>query len=251
MKIIVCSDTHYDVSDREIKRNEDVDKTFGEVIENAIENEVDIFVHCGDVFDNNRPTTDAIAMLIRQLNKLEEAEIKTFILVGNHDIISQNGRTSALEPIKAINYKYIKVVEKPEVKKFKNGVTLLFMPHIAKAHLGGEDLLMGLQDFWEYKIKELLKKSTDTVIGFAHHNIEGATSGSEAWMVKGDEQILPKSIFENRKIKMIFDGHIHKPQILKKKSCKVVVVGSVECLNMGEKDEDKKFAILEVGNEES
>ncbi|MNC75447.1 Calcineurin-like phosphoesterase superfamily domain protein [compost metagenome] len=65
-------------------------------------------------------------------------------------------------------------------------------------------------------------------------------------MIKGDDQKIPPELFENRKIRYVFDGHIHKPQQFKKGNSKVVIVGSVECLNMGEREESKRYAIWEV-----
>lgn len=245
MKIAICADTHYDLNDGELKRTEDIDRTFNNIISEAIGEEIDVFIHLGDAFDNNHPTADSIAKFIRAISNLEYSMKKTFLMVGNHDIISQAGRTSALEVIDAIGYRNINVVSVPKVVTIGD-VSLMFLPHMAKAHIIEQGYEGDLQNFWEETISDMFKKCTDRILIFAHHNISGAVSGSEAWMIKGDEQILPDSIFENRKVIYVFDGHIHKPQVLKKKKTDVIIVGSAECLNMGEKDDAKKFVIVEV-----
>ena len=67
------------------KREADFREAFYEVIEAAIEENVDALVHAGDLFDSSRPGIEALSDALEGLKRLDEADIPFLSIVGNHD----------------------------------------------------------------------------------------------------------------------------------------------------------------------
>ncbi len=93
LRIAHISDTHLGyralpISDPRTGRNQrsvDIERAFGWVIDDILQRGVDLVIHSGDLFHHTRPAFPAIGAAIRQLRKLERAEIPTFVIAGNHD----------------------------------------------------------------------------------------------------------------------------------------------------------------------
>lgn len=87
------SDTHlgYRSSGRpepETGRNQrtvDVELAFTRTIDDIIDQRVDMVIHSGDVFHHARPTWQSMRHFIRQMRRLEDANIPTLVIAGNHD----------------------------------------------------------------------------------------------------------------------------------------------------------------------
>ena len=67
------------------EREADFREAFYEVIEAAIEENVDALVHAGDLFDSSRPGIEALSDALEGLKRLDEADIPFLSIVGNHD----------------------------------------------------------------------------------------------------------------------------------------------------------------------
>jgi hypothetical protein len=84
MKYIVFSDQHlesklYNIPELE-QDNRDL---FKMVIDKALENEVDYLVSVGDLFDNNKPSSDTIRFVTEQLRRLE-GKVTPVAIAGDH-----------------------------------------------------------------------------------------------------------------------------------------------------------------------
>ncbi len=66
-------------------READIAKAFHAVIDRAIAEEVDAFVHAGDLFDGVRPGNRALATALDGFVKLDRAGIPTILIAGNHE----------------------------------------------------------------------------------------------------------------------------------------------------------------------
>ncbi len=83
---IHTADTHlgyhqYHRSEREA----DFATAFTQVIDHAIDRDVDAVVHAGDLFHDSRPSTRTIQTALTQLRRLADANIEFLAVVGNHD----------------------------------------------------------------------------------------------------------------------------------------------------------------------
>ena len=52
---------------------------------------MDFVIHSGDLFDNNRPSTEALLAFQKALLRLNEAKIPIYAIAGNHDSILRKG----------------------------------------------------------------------------------------------------------------------------------------------------------------
>lgn len=67
------------------EREQDYFDAFSQVVDIAIDQEVDAVVHAGDFFHDSRPTTKTIRAALDELSRLQGADIPFLGVVGNHD----------------------------------------------------------------------------------------------------------------------------------------------------------------------
>ena len=71
MKFIHVADTHLGKTEFKLKeREEDFYRSFKQVIDFAIEKDVDFVIHSGDLFDTARPPMRTVIFAINQINRL-------------------------------------------------------------------------------------------------------------------------------------------------------------------------------------
>ena len=127
-RILHTADTH--IGYRQYHRQEREDdylQAFTQLIDAAIEQDVDAVVHAGDLFDSSRPSTEPIYDVLAQLKRLVQADIPFLSVVGNHD--GRRGR-QWLDIFEDIGY---------ATRLGKEGTTvgsieLYGLDHVSKAH---------------------------------------------------------------------------------------------------------------------
>lgn len=67
------------------QREVDLQEAFRRVVDAAIRDPPDLFLHTGDLFDHPRPNNRAIAAALDEVRRLGEARIPTVLVNGNHD----------------------------------------------------------------------------------------------------------------------------------------------------------------------
>ena len=182
----------------------------------------DLFVHCGDLFDTNRPSPQAYATVFKLFKTLGCPAI---LIRGNHD-------PDTLAPFKEIEFnESVAVMDSPCVQNIC-GKNFLFAGHIRDRDVNG-DAQKYVDDVFEHGIREGI------VAGFSHLDMVGAKypTGIES---QGIELHMPAS---HKKLScMIVNGHIHKRQ----KIGNVIFCGSLLPTSVSERDEIKGGVILEV-----
>ncbi len=95
MKILHCSDVHlgkkpFGTKEFSQKRYLDFFKTFDEIIDIGISENIDLFIVAGDLFDKKELTPDTLEKCEKSFQKLKNKGIKVFLIEGNHDNIVGN-----------------------------------------------------------------------------------------------------------------------------------------------------------------
>lgn len=86
MRILHTADTHIGTRQYGLEeRRQDFSSAFFEVIEIAIENDVDAVVHAGDLFEDRTPSAEDLHETFQALHSLREAEVPFLGIVGNHE----------------------------------------------------------------------------------------------------------------------------------------------------------------------
>ncbi len=91
MKLIHFSDTHLGFNDLDVvsidginQREADFYKAFRDVIDAILEKKPDFVIHTGDLFHRPSPSNRAISVALRELKRVEEANIPFIVIAGNH-----------------------------------------------------------------------------------------------------------------------------------------------------------------------
>jgi exonuclease SbcD len=252
IRVVFTSDTHLGLMTEDVSRTDEILSVMLHIAKHAVKTKADYLIIGGDVFDNNTPTDYLIACFIRMLNILKKADIKVFVMPGNHDAIARQGRRSCLEFIKklSVGYPNVRLIEDVTTikirKDFEAGaIYFTFLPFLNKSHI--PDGFKSVQQYVDLKARTVSKKikELDQHVVFSHLGIEGAIPGSEAGSLKKVETIVPKVFTQmrlGRNYPTVVQAHIHSKQEIKN----VRIVGSPVFNDFGEKEESKFFLEIQL-----
>lgn len=85
MKVVHLSDLHLGKSVLEQSMVEDQKYILNEIIDIVKENQVDVVLIAGDVYDKNVPSVEAVHLFSDFLTSLYKLKIKVLVIAGNHD----------------------------------------------------------------------------------------------------------------------------------------------------------------------
>lgn len=80
-----------------IENEQDYYMMFQQTIDRIIESDVDFVVHSGDIFDNHKPSPNALFEFQKGLIKLRDNNIPVYAIAGNHDMIFRRNEKSPVE----------------------------------------------------------------------------------------------------------------------------------------------------------
>ena len=190
MKIALINDTHWGARNDSPAFIDYFNKFYEEVFFPYLqENNIKTVIHLGDVVDRRKfiNHNTAYNFKLKFWNKLEELNIDTHILLGNHDTYYKN--TNEVNALQNLNIpKNTKVYTKSETVAF-DGLDILFLPWIC-------------DDIMEESLHAIESSTAQIVMG--HLEIKGFE------MHKGhvNEQGLDKSLF--KRFEKVLSGHFHK-----------------------------------------
>jgi predicted phosphodiesterase len=190
MKIALINDTHWGARNDSPAFIDYFNKFYEEVFFPYLqENNIKILIHLGDVVDRRKfiNHNTAYNFKLKFWKKLEELNIDTHILLGNHDTYYKNtNEVNALQNLSIS--KNTKVYTKSETVTF-DGLDILFLPWIC-------------DDIMEETLLSIDSSTAQIVMG--HLEIKGFE------MHKGhiNEQGLDKSLF--KRFEKVISGHFHK-----------------------------------------
>ncbi|MCD6423900.1 MAG: exonuclease SbcCD subunit D [Anaerolineales bacterium] len=244
-------------------------KSLDEIINTAIQEEVDCVLFAGDAYKDQNPAPTFQREWGQLVMRLSEAGIPTILLVGNHDISPAAGRAHALTEFSTLQVPHVLIIDQPSFfsstalsKLLPEGKTLdlqlIALPWISRSAMAvkldlktrdTETLYQAMEEKISQDIDRWLKDADPAVptVLAAHASVEGAVYGAERSISLGKDFILPKSITCDSRLDYTALGHIHKKQELNPgKHPPVVYPGSIERVNFGEAADDKYFLIADV-----
>ena len=107
MRFIHCADLHLDSPLRGLERyagapalemREATRRAFINLIDLSLERQVDCVLIAGDIFDGDWPDFNTGLFFADQLRRLGDAQIRVFIVRGNHDALNKISRSISLPP---------------------------------------------------------------------------------------------------------------------------------------------------------
>lgn len=210
MKILRMGDPHVTASNLE-----ESDRLMEFAVKTAYEKKVDRFEILGDLFDTHAVVRAEVLAFWTKWFKIlggfeSDTYIQTVVLVGNHDQKGNKeseGDIHALVPFKNFttarhgNKENLKIIDHPTLLPDNKGKYIAYIPHIS----GAENFLQSARNL---KACDTNNKASHVV---CHQTFLGATYENGIFAEDGiDINEVP---FDH-----IISGHIHKTQIIKKKT---------------------------------
>ncbi len=249
MKAVICGDVHIGAIFGLGKTNQsggntridDYEKTLNNIIDYTIENEIEVFIQTGDLFEVRNPTPEHIEIADRAIKRLSDAHIFTIIIMGNHDYKKMgSGFTSSISSLPARNYPNVRLLLEPENIVFTNKsgakANLFMIPYRDKRMYDGQSQMEIVNNF-NIEIKQLFdlvdKRLPTCVVG---HNF---FFKGNYFDFGGSEVLLyPESV---QSADIVIMGHQHEFSNIKKENPKCFYSGSMEKTNFGDHNSDKYF----------
>lgn len=182
------------------------------VVNFANENKVDYFLFGGDSYDTHSPNQRYKVEIHKALNQLN---METIILVGNHDTSPSEFSKDALYEFTSLHHDKIKVVREPEIIKLKDNTNLLAIPWC----------------YEKYEIPEIDRKNT---ILIGHFTVP------ELVNFLPTHREFTFSLEELKDFKFVLLSHIHKHI----EHENIIYPGSVGKLDWGEFNNKTKHGFL-------
>ena len=220
--------------------------------------EVDVLLIAGDIFDSSNPTNQARKLYYNFLLNVSKLDVSVVIIGGNHDSISHLDAAADLLEVLDIHVvggmpdeytDVIKVIDKRSVKlgiaaipylrdrDLRSGTNTSIEEREKQLRLGNQKVYQEVFNFME------AMENLDVTIAMGHLHINGSTeSDSERKIIIGNLHATQADRIIN-KYDYIALGHIHRPQSF----CdnKVVYSGSPIALSFSEYKDIKRVVLIE------
>ncbi len=273
MKILHTADIHIGYSthgkdDAEPGMNSrwiDFEKCFKFMVDYALEEDIDLFLFCGDAYCDASPSPTEQRIFAQAIRPLLDKQIPIVMLVGNHDCPVSFGKASSINIFSELS-SGVHLFEKPDVKDIdtKSGkIRIVGMPWANESRLFAREefaklpkekirdkmleIYTGMIDIEATRIRE--ESLPYPAILAMHAHVDGAelTEGSEKRLVESRDIVVPLSQIVRREFSYVALGHFHRHQDLNAESePPVVYSGSIERISFNELNQPKGFVLVEI-----
>jgi exonuclease SbcD len=234
---------------------------FDELVDCAIESDVDLVLFAGDAYKSREPSQTHQREFAKRIRRLRTAGIPVFLLIGNHDLPNAVSRANALEIFHTLEVEGVYVAPKLEALRIPTRAGVL---QIVAVPWPNQSALVSRDQYKNLTIEQIDRLTEELItreiialgeeqdpglptILAAHIAISESRvkSGSEKWMTVGHfPALLPSSLRPD-----LFDyvalGHHHVHQQLGDRP-PIVYPGSLQRVDFGEEKDPKGFVMLEL-----
>jgi exonuclease SbcD len=233
---------------------------FDEAVDFALSENVDLVLLAGDTYKGRDPSQTHQREFARRLNRLSQAGIPAFLLVGNHDLPNASSRANAVEIFPVLEVPNVYIGERLEttVVPTKSGpLQVVAVPWPRRGGILSRDETRGLSI---EEVREMIEdRMTRAIITrieqldpqvpailTAHATVNGATVGTERSMMLGQDHTLLAGTLHQPQLEYVALGHIHKHQVLRRDPPMVVYSGSLQRVDFSEEADRKGFCVVEL-----
>ena len=231
MRVLALSDTHfgymYGNTARARKQSiENMFTAFKRTLEIAQNNDVELVLHGGDMFNRSKPPKDIISKAYKIIEKFTETGIKFLGIPGNHD------KSNLPETLLSHFNKDLYLVNRLARLDFDE-ISILTFP------FEPEDPKRALK-----KIRrEIEKHPQKSFIVLCHQLFDGAEFGPHQYTFRNRKDTLLTQLFPTN-ARLFISGHIHRSQKLQ--NDRVVYTGSTERTSFMEAIEPKGCLVIDI-----
>ncbi|MDD3827330.1 MAG: exonuclease SbcCD subunit D [Anaerolineae bacterium] len=237
-------------------------RRLSEVVDYALENEIDLVLFAGDAYKNRDPNSTYRREFARRIKRLADHGVPVVLLVGNHDLPSQDRRASSVEIFRTLEVPNILVAHRDHLHRIqtRRGETL----QVATVPYPVRNRLLARDEYKERTIAELDNLVQELVaeniralaaqvdpslpaVLVGHFSVSEAKFGSERTVMLGRDVVVLKSVLADPAWDYVALGHIHRHQELNRgERPPIVYPGSLERIDFGEEKEAKGFVVATV-----
>ena len=231
-----------------------------QVVEFALTESVDLVLLAGDAYKGRDPSQTHQREFAKRLNRLSQAGIPTFLLVGNHDLPAASSRATAVDIFPTLEVANVYVgnsLNTYDVNTPSGPIQVLAVPWPRRSAILSREDSRGMSiEQVRQALEERLTEGIDIeakklnpdvpAIITAHVTVNGATVGTERSMMLGQDHVLLVSALDLPQVEYVALGHIHKHQILRPDPPMVVYSGSLQRVDFSEEGDEKGFCIVDL-----
>ena len=262
MRLLHTGDWHVGRSIRGRAREDEFAGALDEVIGIASDEQVDLVVIAGDIYDQRAVTPEADRLVFDALLRLNSAGIPVVAVPGNHDSAA---RLEALAPLlERIDVSLVCRMRPPEqggavtvpARDGTHAARISCLPFVSPRHFSSatqlfEDLSAGYVEF-DHGMGDVIAAYARTFdaaainVVLGHMFISGAQpgGGEREITIGADFAISPARLLATANYVAL--GHIHKPQAVRGAPGPARYCGSLIQLDFGERDQDKSVVIVDA-----
>lgn len=243
VRIVITGDNHLNLYNQKLgaklsERRARIGRAWWSTIQYAVDNEADIYIHTGDLFDQISPRNPPRGRVVEAFRTLKDAGITAFIVAGNHEAPS-NARDGASPHTVLAEAGLAKVFDSyTELQQYKMKVGDVEVSVAGMSYNRNQDTN---DDPLEGKE---IPAGSDLNIAVLHYSIEKI-----APPIWDEPSIKMSSIEANPQIQLFAMGHIHSYIETKVGDSHVVYPGGTERYNFGEWDKETGFIVVDYDSE--
>jgi len=265
IKGVACADLHLGIDnvggdnpDGLPYRVQDYLRNFGQAVDWAIKEPVDLFAFAGDLFKSRNPPQRILAPVVEQFRRLQRAGIVVLIDQGNHEGDSTPGRANVIDTITCYGDDYgIFGFNRPETRAIQlaggKPCWVIAVPWARVKHLVAEaeglpydQLIAAANEALHHDIAllgGLVVHDAWPTIFLGHLAFAGADRASEQWMTMGYEPTITGADLPPCDLAIL--GHYHWGKVLQA-PMPAFYCGSMARIDFGEEGQDKMFWSFEL-----
>ena len=245
VRVLLLADSHlgFDLPIRRIgrrRRGYDFIANYESALQPALDGEVDLVVHGGDVFDRSEPVASTAHYAYTPLVRVAERGVPVFIVPGNHE-------RSRLPHRRFIAHPNIHIFDRP--RTFVAGVrgTAIGLSGFPYERRDVRTQFAHLLEQTEWRAHR-----ADHHLLCVHHCVEGAMVGPADFTFTTASDVI-RAHDVPPAFTAVFSGHIHRHQVLttdlrrRPVAVPVMYPGSIERTSFAELAEPKGFMIVQLG----
>ncbi len=237
-------------------------RRLNEAVDYALENEVDLVLFAGDAYKNREPNSTYRREFARRIKRLADAGIPVVLLVGNHDLPTQEQRASSIEIFRTLAVPNILVASHDRLHRLttRRGaeIQVATVPYPIRQRLLARDehkdkTIAELDALVQQLVTENIQALAAQVdpslpaVLLGHFSVSEAKFGSERAVMLGRDVVVLKSALADPAFDYVALGHIHRHQELNDgQHPPIVYCGSLERIDFGEEQEAKGFVVADV-----
>jgi len=237
-------------------------RRFAEVVDWALEHEIDLVLFAGDAYKSRDPNSTYRREFARRIKRLADAGIPVVLLVGNHDLPLQEGRASSIDIFRTLDVPNVVVAGREQLHRLttRRGlpIQVATVPYPIRQRLVSQEehkektiaeLDQLLQQLLTENIQALAAQvdPSQPAVLVGHFSVSGAKLGSERAVMLGRDLVVLKSALTDPAWDYVALGHIHRHQELNGGlRPPIVYCGSLERIDFGEEAETKGFVAATV-----